>query len=405
MVLEDSLENWKEVSIGEICSSIKSGGTPLSKVTEYYENGQIPWLKTKEIKNSRIYGAENYITELGLLNSSASIIPANSISVAMYGDGGTAGRVGLTKIPLTTNQACCNLTVDESKGDYEFIFYNLLGSYDDLVAMKTGSGQQNLSSTLIKNFKLNLPPLPEQRAIAAVLSSLYNKIDLLHRQNATLEALAETLFRQWFVEEAKEEWEEVTITKLFEIRDGTHDSPKQKAFGKRLVTSKHISGNKLDFESAYFISEEDFTNVNKRSRVDSGDILFSMIGTIGLTYLEQSETVDYAIKNIGLLKTSQNPAWCYYTYLWIKSSLGQDFIHEHRSGSTQEYISLGSLRGIIFKKPPTSLLTRFNDAMKPLFDKRKTNSAAIQTLSTLRDTLLPKLMSGEVRVNTTDGKA
>lgn len=265
--------------------------------------------------------------------------------------------------------------------------------------------QPTLNLKELRQIPFPVPAPDEQRAIVAVLSSLDDKIDLLYRQNATLETLAETLFRQWFVEETKEEWEEVTITKLFEIRDGTHDSPKQKAFGKRLVTSKHISGNKLDFESAYFISEEDFTNVNKRSRVDSGDILFSMIGTIGLTYLEQSETVDYAIKNIGLLKTSQNPAWCYYTYLWIKSSLGQDFIHEHRSGSTQEYISLGSLRGIIFKKPPTSLLTRFNDAMKPLFDKRKTNSAAIQTLSTLRDTLLPKLMSGEVRVNTTDGKA
>ena len=94
--------------------------------------------------------------------------------------------------------------------------------------------------------------------------------------------MAETLFRQWFVEEAKEYWEELKITDLFEIRDGTHDSPKQKPFGKSLITSKHLSSNSIDFNSAYFISEDDYEQINKRSIVHSGDILFSMIGTIGI---------------------------------------------------------------------------------------------------------------------------
>ena len=150
---------------------------------------------------------------------------------------------------------------------------------------------------------------------------------------------------------AREDWEEKVITELFEIRDGTHDSPKQSLIGKSLITSKHIGTNRLDIKNTYLISEDDFYNVNKRSKVETNDILFSMIGTIGLTYLEQSKTVDYAIKNIGLFKTSQNPDWCYYTFLWINSSFGKEFIHEHRSGSTQEYIALGSLRSIVFDAP------------------------------------------------------
>jgi type I restriction enzyme, S subunit len=130
-----------------------------------------------------------------------------------------------------------------------------------------------------------------------------------------------------------------------------------------------------------------------------------MIGTIGLIYLEQSQTVDYAIKNIGLFKTSQNLDWCCYTYLWLRSSflwlrssLGQDFIHEHRSGSTQEYISLGSLRNIVFYAPPFGKLNDFNAIISPIVTKKKANINQIRTLETLRDTLLPKLMSGEVRV-------
>jgi type I restriction enzyme S subunit len=123
-----------------------------------------------------------------------------------------------------------------------------------------------------------------------------------------------------------------------------------------------------------------------------------MIGTIGIIYLEQSNDIDYAIKNIGLFKTSQNRLWKYFTVLWLKCDLGNEFIHENRSGSTQEYISLGSLRSIKFSIPSLEIVELFNKDVEPLFQKIKSNQTQIRTLTALRDTLLPKLMSGEVRV-------
>jgi type I restriction enzyme S subunit len=123
-----------------------------------------------------------------------------------------------------------------------------------------------------------------------------------------------------------------------------------------------------------------------------------MIGTIGIIYLEQSRVIDYAIKNIGLFKTSQNSLWKYFTVLWLKSDLGNEFIHENRSGSTQEYISLGSLRSISFFIPSLEAVEKFNNEVEPCFEKIESNSVQIRTLEKLRDTLLPKLMSGEVRV-------
>jgi type I restriction enzyme S subunit len=123
-----------------------------------------------------------------------------------------------------------------------------------------------------------------------------------------------------------------------------------------------------------------------------------MIGTIGLIYLEQSDELNYAIKNVGLFKTSQNQNWMAYTYFWLKSHLGKQFLDEHISGSTQEYVSLGSFRSITFKKPPIEKLEEFNKIANGYLYKIKNNNSQIQTLEKLRDNLLPKLMSGEVRI-------
>jgi len=317
-------------------------------------------------------------------------------SSVIIGRKGAYREVHLAKQPFFVIDTAFYTKIIIENLDNLFLYYWFKNI--DINKMDSGSAIPSTSRDEVYELDILLPPLPEQRAIASVLSSFDDKIDLLHRQNKTLEAMAETLFRQWFVEEADEGREEIVITELFEVRDGTHDSPKQSPFGKPLITSKHIDTNRLDIKNAYLISENDFINVNKRSKVETNDILFSMIGTIGLTYLVQSETVDYAIKNIGLFKTSQNLDWRYYTFLWLSSSVGKEFIHEYRSGSTQEYIALGSLRSIVFDAPPKELLSRFNEVIHPYFDKIKTNMLQIQTLEKLWDTLLPKLMSGEVKV-------
>ncbi|MDO7253962.1 restriction endonuclease subunit S, partial [Helicobacter cappadocius] len=116
-------------TLGEIALKITSGGTPLTSKKEYYD-GNIPWLNTKEVKDCRIYATEKTITNLGLENSSAKWIEKNSVIVAMYG--ATAGRVGINKIPLTTNQACCNITMDDTKANYNYVYYVLLNSYEKL---------------------------------------------------------------------------------------------------------------------------------------------------------------------------------------------------------------------------------------------------------------------------------
>ena len=174
------MEEYNKIEIQHICSNICSGGTPKSTVMEYY-GGNIPWLNTKEINFSCIYETEKTITDEGLNNSSAKWIPANSVIVAMYG--ATAGKTAITKIPLTTNQACCNLTINPVKADYRFVYYALYNDYSHLASLANGGAQQNLNAQQIKEFEIPFPPLKEQKRIANFLSSIDDKIELNRRIN------------------------------------------------------------------------------------------------------------------------------------------------------------------------------------------------------------------------------
>ena len=191
------MEEYNRIDIQQICSHICSGGTPKSTVAEYYD-GNIPWLNTKEINFNRIYETEKTITEEGLNNSSAKWIPANSVIVAMYG--ATAGKTAITKIPLTTNQACCNLTIDSTKADYRFVYYALFNDYSYLASLTNGGAQQNLNAQQIKEFEIPFPSLEEQKRIADILSSIDDKIELNRRINENLEQQAQALFKAWFVD-------------------------------------------------------------------------------------------------------------------------------------------------------------------------------------------------------------
>jgi type I restriction enzyme, S subunit len=394
------VSEWQEVSLGEVTNKIGSGSTPRGGGESYKESG-ISLIRSQNVLDFKFStNGLAFIDDSQAYELRSVAVEQNDVLLNITGDSVARCCVVPEEIlPARVNQHVAIIRADKTFADSHYIYYSLQALKEELLMQsEIGATRNALTKGMLENIKITIPQLEEQKAIASVLSSLDDKIDLLHRQNTTLERMAETLFRQWFVEEAQEDWEEVQITKLFDVRDGTHDSPKQKMIGKPLITSKHINGNRLDFESAYLISDEDFDKINQRSKVDKNDILISMIGTIGLIYLEQSDEVNYAIKNVGLFKTSQNPNWMAYTYFWLKSNLGRQFLDEHISGSTQEYVSLGSFRSIAFKKPPIEQLEEFNKMANGYLHKVKNNSAQIKTLEKLRDNLLPKLMSGDVRV-------
>ena len=165
---KDGDTRWS--TLGEICVKVSSGGTPSSGRSEYY-GGDIPWLRTQEVDYSEITATGVTITEEGLRNSSVKWIPAHCVIVAMYG--ATAAKAAVNAIPLTTNQACCNLQVDPSQTEYRYVFHWVANEYERLKALGEGS-QSNLNAQKVKQYPIPVPSLARQREIVAIL----DKFDL-----------------------------------------------------------------------------------------------------------------------------------------------------------------------------------------------------------------------------------
>jgi len=188
------------------------------------------------------------------------------------------------------------------------------------------------------------------------------------------------------------------------VTDGTHDSPKQQTTGRYLITSKHIKGREIDFESAYLISQEDFEKINKRSYVERWDVIISMIGEYcGFTYIERNEKIDYAVKNVGLFKTGSelNALWLHY---FLNSTIGKYILDINKSGSSQPYIALGSLRELPILIPPLNEKTAIVSILSSLEDKIDLLHRQNATLEKMAETLFRQWFVEEAKEEWEMGK-
>lgn len=165
------------------------------------------------------------------------------------------------------------------------------------------------------------------------------------------------------------------------ITDGTHDSPKPQQAGRKLITSKHLKGHYIDFDSANWISEADYKKVISRSAVEQWDILFSMIGTIGNIYLEKNPVVEYACKNIGIFKFSGNKEDAFWMYYYLKSPQAKAYIQSHLRGSTQAYVPLGGLREMPVQMPDKKVRDSIISILRPIDEKIELNAAINDNLA------------------------
>lgn len=347
-------EEWQEVRLGDVATRITSGGTPPTTDEKNY-NGEIPWLNTKEVKNCRIYKTEKTISDLGLKNSSAKWIEKDSVIVAMYG--ATAGKVAINKIPLTTNQACCNITINPFKADYRFVYYSLLNQYERLTALASGAAQQNLNVSTISNLTIPLPPLERQKEIAEILSSFDDKIDFLHRQNRTLESLAQTLFRHYFIDNAKEEWEEKPFSELVAITSG-----------------KALPKGSFDENGQYeVLGANGCIGRSNEYNHDSKLIYTGRVGTLGKIFSINPAQKVWLSDNTLIIHPKE-----YFFYIFY---LMQTFKLENlNAGSTQPLLRQGDLKNIQVKIPPKGILTIFEEYVNILQNKKSRNETKIFSL-------------------------
>lgn len=168
-------EEWEVKVLGKVCDTT-SGGTPARSNPAYYE-GNIPWITTSELKDGHIYDSKEHITISAIAASSAKLLPESTLLMAMYG--ATIGKLGITTLPLTTNQACCAILPKED--NIKYLFYKLLADRANLISKGCGAGQPNISQTIIKELKYSFPGKVEQSRIAAALTSVDDLISALDK--------------------------------------------------------------------------------------------------------------------------------------------------------------------------------------------------------------------------------
>lgn len=378
------MSEWKEYKIKDIASKITSGGTPKSSEASYYD-GNIPWLNTKEINFNRITKTERYITEEGLNNSSAKWIPKGSVIVAMYG--ATAAKVAYSLIDLTTNQACCNLIIDEDKANSQFVYYYIQSSYEELLNLACGAAQQNLSVGVIGDFPIFLPPLDEQKRIASILSSLDDKIDLLNRENATLEAMAETLFRQWFIEEAKEDWEEGKLGDVCEY-------VKEKADIANIDRNTYVTTENMCSNKQGVIPPSSVPENIKVTIYSPDDILLSNIRPY-FKKLWLSDR-DGGCSNDVLCIRSKSEVFKYFVYYTIRQDEFFDYVMLGSKGSKMPRGDKQHIMNWPIQMPTEQGLEQFNILATNIIEKIRKNNRQVQCLQVQRDILLPQLMSDTI---------
>ena len=393
------MTEWKEYKLGEIAEITSSKRIFYS---EYVPNG-IPFYRSKEIID--LYNKRDVATELYISRERYNEI-RDKFGVPQKDDI-LLTSVGSLGIPYKVKDEDCfyfkdgNLTWFKDINtsiilpDY-FVFWltSCIGK-QKLDEITIGSTQAALTISGLKTVVIELPPLPEQIRIASILSSLDDKIDLLHRENKTLEAMAETLFRQWFIEEAKEDWEEGTIADLIEF------NPTRKLCKGEVVPFLEMSNLSTSTYAPTYWHKRAFTS---GSKFENGDALLARITPC----LENGKTayVDFLDNGeIGwgstefIVMRSKLGLHPFFSYIVAKYHDFREYAESCMSGSSgRQRVDIDNLKNYSIQIPDKKNVDKFNKAIMQIIQKMQINNKQIQTLIQQRDSLLPKLMSGEVKI-------
>lgn len=385
---------WEEIKVGDL-GRIVTGKTPKTAEKDNYD-GNIMFVTPSDNMDAKyILSTGKRLTEKGKSSVKGAIIPAGSVCVSCIGS--DLGKVVITTEECVTNQQINSIVVNTNKYDIDFVYYYMLVLGKELnFHSKTSTAVPIVNKSNFSSFSIRCPSLETQKRISGILSSIDNKIINNESINQNLSEQIQTIYDELI---EKIDADPIEISSVIDVRDGTHDSPKAQETGLPLVTSKHLLPYGVDLSSPNKITKDDYDKINERSRVDTFDILLSMIGTVGIISLVVDSPVEFAIKNVGLFKTSATPELYPFVLAYLRSKSTMQHIEKVLAGSTQKYVSLGELRKLSIALPNSQQLIDFNAVVKPIIEQIIILTRENKQLTVLRDSLLPKLMFGEIDVS------
>ncbi|MHC3594842.1 restriction endonuclease subunit S [Streptococcus suis] len=334
---------WKE--LGDLEVAKLSRGKVMSKQFLEENKGEFPVYSSQTANNG----------EIGKISS----FDFDGEYITWTTDGANAGTVFYRQGKFSITNVCGLVDIQNDKLLTKFVYYYLTITTKKYVS--SGMGNPKLMSNVMAKIKVPIPPLEIQQEIVQILDKFTEYVTEL-----TAELTAELTLRQKqysyyrdrllsFEDQVYQvEWK--TLGEVCDVRDGTHDSPKKKNFGKYLITSKNIKCGSVTFENAYYISDEDFELINKRSKVDVDDLLFTMIGTVG-EIAHIIDEPDFAIKNVGLIKT-RDRILARYLFHYLQSSVAKKYIADNKSKGSQVFLALGKIRNFPIPYVPSDIQSR-----------------------------------------------
>ena len=421
------MTEWQTVKLGDICDVV-GGGTPSTKIDDYW-NGNIPWLTPKDLSgysNRYISKGERSITEKGLQNSSAKMLPKGTVLLTSRAP---IGYVAIANNDVCTNQGFKSIVLNRELFSPEFFYYLLKNNIDYVVGMASGSTFAEISGSQVKNLEFEVPPLEIQRKIAGILGALDDKIEVLRAQNKTLEQMAQAVFQSWFVDfdivrakaaglPAADVCKKYHITPdiydLFPSAFSADNLPlgwEKKKLSDLLTNVKvTIKPSKETISKPYVpidcISSECLTLYDSKSGNEAQSSLISfrkkdiLFGAMRV-YFHKVCIAPYegTTRSTVFVLRPQNKYDLSFSLLSIFQKNCIDFANMNSKGTTMPYaVWENGLSDYQTEASSPETREAFNNLIEPYLDRLIENSKQIRTLEQTRDTLLPKLMKGEIEV-------
>ena len=293
---------WFFRKIADFCDT-GSGGTPSRRETDLYYGGDIPWIKSGELNDSVLFKTDETITNKGLKESSAKLVPAGSILIAMYG--ATVGKTALLGINATSNQAICNIQPNPEIIENKFLWYFLKSNIKELLQKRVGGAQPNISQQIIKEIKAPIPPISEQRRIVEILEQADRLRNLRTDADANTQRILPALFTKMFGDPATNPmgWKVGTLGDVCErITDGTHQPPPFVENGIPFLFVQNIVKGVINFNTQKFITEETYRSLTRTITPQKDDILYSTVGSYGVAVVVDTNRLFLFQRHIGHLR-------------------------------------------------------------------------------------------------------
>lgn len=374
--------------LGDICE-IVSGSTPKTDIEEYW-NGDIKWITPAELDDESyiVSDTSRKITELAVKKTGLSSLPEGTVILSSRAP---IGKVAIAGCEMYCNQGFKNLICSE-KIYNRYLFWFLKGNTEYLNSLGRGATFKEISKKIVSDIEINVPEMNQQKKAVLNIEQLSKIIGLRKSEIDKLDALIRARFVEMFggMVLNTNVWDKYQLGDLCDVRDGTHDSPQYYNEGYPLVTSKNVSGGNINLKDCNLICEDDYQKINQRSKVDYGDILMPMIGTVGNPVIVDLDP-QFAIKNVALIKfRKESKVLNSFVKVLLESDYFDNSVISKVRGGTQKFISLSDIRKLEICLPPIEVQKRFEVFTNQVNKSKVEVKRALDEAQLLFDSLMQK---------------